>query len=388
MVDHDYVEEYLPIFSMVIQRLASDPEWAIDLLEISTEKFFREVYRRRRDVAIEPLEAIEAGFEIVRRWPSDPMDHLALTQLLVRSDRLHEALHVIERAIADTGASAELYRLHASLLEQTGSVMQAEEAIGRALSICVDDEELRAERDRIERNVMERLYNTRDMSQDLQDAISAGKQIINRRPDDADAKRALAHIFARGERLDEALELIDQVVSTGNESIEDYRLQASLLERLKRFGEAELIIKRAQLLAPEDEHVRTDSNRISRGHIMFLRHSRDALLDTEKAIQAGLDVISRCPGDMADVIAVVRLLQRSGRPEEAVQLLDRFPAQGGATVEYHRLRANLFAEVGRFREAYKAAKSASVLDIENRQLMRESKRMRAIWLVDAIRLSK
>ncbi|WP_185641247.1 tetratricopeptide repeat protein [Burkholderia sp. Bp9015] len=363
------MEEYLPIFSMVIQRLESDPEWAIDLLEISTEKFFREVYRRRRDMATEPLAAIEAGFEIVKRWSSDSSDHLALAHLLARADRQHEALHVTEKAIADTGASAELYRLHASLLERTGSTMQAEEAIGRALDIFPDDEELRTESDRIERNVMERLYKTRDMSQDFPDAIAAGKQIINRRPDDAGAKRALAHILARSERLDEALELIDQVISTEGESIEDYRLQASLLERLTRFGDAESVIKRAHFLAPEDEHVRTDLNRISSGHVTFLRQSRDALLDTEKSILAGLEVISRCPEEMADAIAVARLLQRSARPEEAVRLLDRFSTESGATVEYHRLRACLFAETGRFREAYKAAKTASALDVANHQLI-------------------
>src|SRR5262249_35866776 len=69
----------------------------------------------------------------------------------------------------------------------------------------------------------------------LEQAIDAGLRLANRETGRVEDWVAVAHLLAKANRLDEALVWISRAVAVSPDVADYYRLQESVLERLKRF---------------------------------------------------------------------------------------------------------------------------------------------------------
>jgi tetratricopeptide (TPR) repeat protein len=104
------------------------------------------------------------------------------------------------------------------------------------------------------------------------------------------------------------------------------------------------------------------------------RQRRDASDDVAQAIEAGLEVVRRCPDAVADILALAQLLARAERLEEALLWVDRAIVLESNNAESHRLRASVLERLGRYKDAHDAAKRALSLNRKNHDLEKDVSR--------------
>jgi tetratricopeptide (TPR) repeat protein len=219
--------------------------------------------RLRRDGSPD-LAAIAAGQQLAQREPQMIEDWLALAQLLVRHKRDAEALIWIEKATMRKPRVAEYFSLRATLLERLGRYEEALGAATQALAIRPADFGCASERDRIGNVYRQSLRRARDTSGDMPAAIESGLKLAHLQPDIVEDWTALAQLFARAERLNEALAWVERAVGAEPAVVGYQRLRASLLERLGRYKSGYQAAKKARALDPSNSELARDAKRMFR----------------------------------------------------------------------------------------------------------------------------
>ncbi|WP_081079176.1 tetratricopeptide repeat protein [Burkholderia territorii] len=383
-MERDYLEEYAPILSLIASRLSSDPDWALKLLEIVEPRLMLDMYRRRRDNADDAISAISAGLSVVRCNPDNAADKIALAHLFARAERLDEALDCVDEVIYSDPSEHEYHRLRASILERMHRLYEAEVAIGQACALRPDDSCVEADRARIAGAIEAGLVRDRDTGLDVPRAIQAAMELVRRRPSNVDDKVALARAFADAGHFDDASEWVERAISSCATS-DGYQLKASLLERLGNLNEAAAVLESACAMWPDDARLLEDRTRIGRALDAHFRYQRDNVQDHARAIEAGITVVRRCPGEPKDKVELAHLLARAKRLTEALAWIDMALEADPDEAEYHRFRASILERLGNYKSARYAIKKAVSANPGNADLTRDSRRIARKWLFSIVR---
>jgi tetratricopeptide (TPR) repeat protein len=227
------------------------------------ESAYLKYLRQRRDGSPDLIAAIAAGQQLAQREPQMVEDWLALAQLLVRHKRDAEALVWIEKATLRKPQVAEYFTLSAAVLERLGRYEEALRAATRALAIRPADISCASELDRTGTAYRQSLRRARDTSGDMLAAIESGLKLAHLRPDIVEDWTALAQLFSRAERLNEALEWATRALTVQPGVAGHHCLKASLLQRLGRLEEALQCVQHAIELHPHDRKLIEDLGRIN-----------------------------------------------------------------------------------------------------------------------------
>jgi tetratricopeptide (TPR) repeat protein len=173
----------------------------------------------------------------------------------------------------------------------------------------------------------------RDSSVNLDIAILAGLEVATLAPGELDDKVKLAHLLARAGRLEESLDWITAAIAQAPDVVDYYRLQASVLERMQRFLEAEKVINSTTRFGSGSAWLLEDKRRIGAAVIQHFRALRDSSPDLPSAINAGIEVMVRCPDSKDDDMAFENVLRITKSAAETRKLVDQavesFPALTG-----------------------------------------------------------
>jgi tetratricopeptide (TPR) repeat protein len=250
------------------QALALHPrDAALAREQQRVELSYLKYLRQRRDGSPDLPAAIAAGQQLAQREPQMIEDWLALAQLLVRHNRDAEALIWIEKATMRKPRVAEYFTLRATVLERLGRYEEALGAATQALAIRPADFSCASERDRLGKTYRQSLRRARDTSVDMLAAIESGLKLAHLQPDAVEDWTALAQLFARAERLNEALAWVERAVGAEPAVVGYQRLRASLLERLGRYKSGYRAAKKARALDPSNSELARDAKRMFRKSI-------------------------------------------------------------------------------------------------------------------------
>ena len=227
----------------------------------------------------------------------------------------------------------------------------------------------------VEPRLMLDMYRQRrDNADEATSAISAGLSVVRCNPDDATDKMALAHLFASAERLDEALDCVDEIICFDSSEYEYHRFRASILERMHRLYEAEVAIGQACALRPDDGSVEADRVRIAGAIESELVSHRDSSLDLPRAIQAALELVRRRASNVDDKVALARAFANAEHFDDALELVEK-AISSCATSDGYQLKANLLERLGKIDEAAAALESACALCPDDAQLLEHRERI-------------
>jgi tetratricopeptide (TPR) repeat protein len=121
--------------------------------------------------------------------------------------------------------------------------------------------------------------------------------------------------------------------------------------------------------------------------LLWLRQERDGKADLSRAIEAGQEVVKRCPNELDNTVALSQLLARGDRLEESLKRIDQAIELKAGVADYHRLRASLVERMGRYKTAYQATTSARRLDPTNLDLVKDARRTPKKILIQYVGLS-
>jgi len=220
----------------------------------------------------------------------------------------------------------------------------------------------------------------RDGAEDLSRAIEAGQEVVRRCPNELADMVALAHLLARAEWLEESLAWINQAIALEPDVAGNHRLRASVLERLGRFVEAEEAIARADALVPDLPELQEDRRRIAAGVVAWNRQERDGAEDLSRAIEAGQEVVRRCPNELADMVALAHLLARAEWLEESLAWIDRALGLKADDADLYRFRGSVLERLGRFWLASEAIKMGLRFCPDDNNLSMDWKRIRRSYI--------
>jgi tetratricopeptide (TPR) repeat protein len=154
--------------------------------------------------------------------------------------------------------------LRATVLERLGRYEEALWTATQAVAIRPADNGCASQRDRIGKAYRQSLRLVRDTSGDMAAAIESGLKLAHLQPDIVEDWTALAQLFARAERLNEALAWVELAVGAQPAVVGHQRLRASLLERLGRYKSGYQAAKKARKLDPSNSELARDAKRMFR----------------------------------------------------------------------------------------------------------------------------
>lgn len=386
-ISPESMEPHVPVLNLVAGNLVKNPEWSIRLLESLARQLVVPLLRQERDGATELGEAIEAGLQLAHHEPEGVEDWVTLAHLFARAGRLKESLGWVDRALVVKPERADYHRLRASMLERLGRVEEALEVAAQALALKPDDPELAADLERTKAAYMNSLRQQRDRSPDLTSAIEAGLKLAHRETDGVEDWVALAHLLAKAKRLNESLGWVDRALEKKLDVADYHRLRASVLERLGRFDEALPAAKRALELSPDHNELAADLKRIEAAYSNRLRQQRDGSQDLALRIEAGLKLAHSKPEGVEDWLRLAHLLAKAERLPEALKCVDQIISCESRVAEYHRFRSSVLERLGRFKNAYYAARKARFLDPGNPALVEDVRRTLTKMILHYVGLS-
>jgi tetratricopeptide (TPR) repeat protein len=325
-----------------LRAVALDPAHsatAVDAERIRCAYF--DTQRQLRDDASLSVEtAIDIAMQLSHDEPPDINDWEALTRLLTTAGRFSEVLEWLNRILDERPDVASQHRAH---------------------------------------DALRRLRDSAGIS--LETAIETGQRLTNCEIPQIDDWLALAQLFAKGERLDEALDCATIVLGREPDVVNHHRLHASLLERHGRFDEATLAAMRASVLDPDDLALKNDLQRIKANHEIALRDRRDrAGADIDESIKTALALVNAEPVNGDDWMALAQLLARAERLEEALSWMNRILERWPDVTSYQRMHGSVLERLGRFEEAVQSAARAIELNPADELLAADSERVRTRYL--------
>jgi tetratricopeptide (TPR) repeat protein len=290
--------------------------------------------RMRLAILVLALVVCPAGISLAAPAPDD-VQHSGLQPFLnarvLESEGLYrEALHAYEQALAAEPDVAEIRVRFASLLVELGMADRAVQVLGDATGLD--------------------WYGTRVLALALAQSSAYDPSKLARaeetlraalaeREDDPNLQLALAQVLQRAGRLEEAEELVARLRRTRGESPQLAAYDAGLLRQLGRSDEA--VQAYAQCAASD---------------FIGAADCRDTLVqllvDLGRPAAAGEIMLQWLTDrDLDQLLRAATLSYEGGRPEEALQTVQRVLRQAPDSPRARSLEAYLLAQLGRWDEA-------------------------------------
>ncbi len=191
--------------------------------------------------------ALEAYRAIPESNPLELNGKLAQVLALRRSDRLPEAISTLRDALTLEGDSISLWQSLGDVYQQNGEPAAAERAYSAAINLLPDPDIPAAWRLYYSRAIVEH------QADDWPRAEADFRQAMKLQPDQADVLNYLGYsLVERGEKLDEALAMIENAASSRPDSGAISDSLGWVYFQLGRFEEAEAEMERAVQLLPVD----------------------------------------------------------------------------------------------------------------------------------------
>ncbi len=191
--------------------------------------------------------ALEAYRAIPENNPLELNGKLAQVLALRRSDRLPEAISTLRDALTLEGDSISLWQSLGDVYQQNGEPAAAERAYSAAINLLPDPDIPAAWRLYYSRAIVEH------QADDWPRAEADFRQAMKLQPDQADVLNYLGYsLVERGEKLDEALAMIENAASSRPDSGAISDSLGWVYFQLGRFEEAEAEMERAVQLLPVD----------------------------------------------------------------------------------------------------------------------------------------
>lgn len=365
-LDAALLESNATTLKRIAAELAADPQAALLRLEAVARNLLPALYRQQRKAPAERSLRLEAAEKAAALCPRSADDVAALAFLLSR-ERVEESLLIADRAVALAPDRADLFRLRASLTERLGRYAEAQRAIARALELAPGDAECRADQRRIAAGLLEQLREIRDRAADLAAAIAAAEQVVELCPDDGEEHRKLAQTLLIAGRWQEALRSVERAQALDPQAPGLALLHATVLERLGLHREAGQAIRNALSQSPEDAELQEAALRIAQILQDGLRReyqeaARQDQLD--RAVELAEELLSLAPDSVSDILALVGLLSKLERYEDALNWAVRALELDDRSSDFHSLKAALLIKLGRPADAEAAVRRGLALVAE------------------------
>ena len=245
--------------------------------------------------------AIAAGREAAVKCPDDADIQYWLTHAFFGEGRFVEALSAIDRAIAIDGEDPTYHYLRADVLLQ---LKQFEEAIQEAQAVLDDMGHVRW------RGLARMVVATAAVGR-LQEAEAYARELVLLAPDEPPALCIASQFYLSQDRLDKALELVDEALDINADDQQAHHLRGFVLFKMKDYRRAS---EELRLLA------RDQPNSISTHSLLA-----DSLLlsgEWEEAVGVAEHLIEIDPDHShAHVVRGVALIEL-GRPADAIAAFD------------------------------------------------------------------
>jgi len=177
--------------------------------------------------------------------------YVAMTGMLVKADLTTEASAVMQRAVRAFPASRRLRYKEAEMHRDSGRMRQALETFHQA-SQMKPPPGMTPERDRLQLSfIYQRIGGINTDLVDFDAAIAAYKKAVDISPENADARVALADLYARRGRYSEALAEYSNVLASHSDSALPYYRIADANLQMGNFSEAAAAAARALQIDPK-----------------------------------------------------------------------------------------------------------------------------------------
>jgi len=237
-----------------MRRVLGEKSPRADLLIVDT-------FREERDFQAMLAHAQEAA----ARYPEERRFRLLQAQALGRLGRMDEALRLLDGLLTGLGEDVEVLSTKALVLSEAERYVEAEAAVREAL-----------QRDPRNNGLLIQLSLIQERLGRFADAEATLRQVLERDADNATALNNLGYYLAeRGERLDEALELIRRAVNIEPNNGAFLDSLGWVYFQLGNLDEAERYLEQAVLYQPRDATIHE--------HLGDLHERRGRL---ERALQA------------------------------------------------------------------------------------------------------
>lgn len=289
--DQETAEMLAPVLAMIGQESRLDPHWTCQMLEAVNEQVLPEFHRQQRDAAASDAERIRCGLKLTSGQASDIDDSVQLAHSYANDERLFDALCWVTKALELQPADGELLRFKASILERMGWLEPALQIAQEAARHDADPVLIAADIERIscrhaahveamaEQHLPRLDRQKRDAATSIEDRIRHGLRLASSLTVEVDDLVMLAHDYANGERLTDALHWIGKAIELRPAEGELLRFEASILERIGKFEEALRTAHKAKFNNADPASIANDIDRINERNIALLREASRSLDD-------------------------------------------------------------------------------------------------------------
>lgn len=278
-------------------------------------------------------EALAAFDHALRLQPDDFWSQFFLAVRYLEAHRPEEAKAGLTACLSRRSDFPWLYLLRGIVLGGAGEFDRAEADFARALELHPDPGARYL--------LLTYRGGMRGRREKWDDAISDLKEAISLRPDSHQAQEALAQVYLRSQKLDDAKALVDSLVERAPKSTVFRRLHGQLALALGRPAEA---LQDFNAVVAMQTPGRTDpalaDDQLARARILF---ENKKYAETAKACVDALRV--RADHQLA-LVFLVRSLLELGKLEDAVTACDRFMKKGSAFPELYKLRGQAKRRLG------------------------------------------
>ncbi|KAI3590486.1 hypothetical protein D9X30_3971 [Cupriavidus sp. U2] len=407
------------MLALASEHLRRHPEWSLPLIAIVTERLLEEAGKKKpvsallerflatKDVDDDALDALDGEItslrthwgERLRRARDKRLSEGKLSEALTTCDKLSKhglsnrgdiltSAHILAHAgqlkdailltdsVSDRDQDCELQRFRASIFERLGRFHDALNAAQNAVDLSKNNGEVRADLGRILAKRRDQLMTVRGSAPDTQDGLVAAVELV--RIDCSSSNiAALAHIQARHGILDEALASVDRVIVLDAANGEHFRLKASLLERMGRLEEAQIVAAKAAELLPHQMEVEEDYRRISAARRDELIRARDDNFPNVVSLEAAKCLDRLGDSTIADIAKFAHIQTHHGLLEQALITIERAIQRDAGDSEFFRLKGSLLERLGMFEAGLAGIKQALKLAPNDKSLKADKRRLRA-----------
>ena len=295
--------------------------------------------------------AIAAGREATAKYPDDARLQYWFTHAFFREDRFVEALSAIDRAIAIDGENPASHCVRADVLLK---LEQFEEAIQEAQAV------LDMEPDHW--HSFKQIINAAVAMGRLQDAEARARELVRLAPDEPAALLTASRFYLSQDRLDQALELVDNVLDIDADDQQARHLRGFVLFKMKDYRRASEDLRQSASHHPNSvsTHCRLADSLLLSG-------------EWEEAVDVAEHLIEIDPDHSHAHYVCGQALIELGRPADAIAAFDALlPASDWRSLLF---AASSVRGIGDYASAGRYLERVAELEPRNRALWIERTRL-------------
>lgn len=330
------LDKAIALVSAAVHRPSGSGEAAsasIDLREVLVSLYV---------AANDPTKAEQELRELVSLKPEDSRYRSQLAHFYARAGRLDDAQHVLEEAVKVLPHSDEAKLTLVDFMAERRSLPDAERVLQGFITSNPDDYDLRLG-----------LGTLLQRAGSPKEAVDVYREVIRRDetgPKGLIARDRIASIDVAQGRVDDARQLIDQVLQKNSRDNEALGLRAEIA--MQRADPAAAIADLRAVLRdqPEATGIRSLLARA------YLANGEPAL--AEEALHAALDL---APADTSLRMQLAQLLLNTQRPEQAITLLEQAASHDSGNAPVRELLARAYLAKGDFAAVHASAEELKSL---------------------------